>query len=99
MAICPDCGSNQTVKNGHIHNKKQRFKCSDCGRQFIEAPTKKVISQSIKSLIDKLLLERISLAGIARVTGVSEVWLQQYVNALHESVPQQVQVRAKKRVS
>ena len=41
-------------------------------------------------IIDKM---RISLAGIARVTGVSELWLQKYVNAKYESVPQQVNVR------
>ena len=97
MATCPKCGSQYTVKNGHIHNGKNRFKCGDCGRQFVENPTNKVISQSTKDLIDLLLLERISLAGIARVTGVSELWLQKYVNVKYESVPQQVNVRSKKR--
>ncbi|WP_445301584.1 IS1/IS1595 family N-terminal zinc-binding domain-containing protein [Microcoleus sp. MOSTC5] len=43
MPTCPICVSSQTVKNGRIHNGKQRFKCQDCGRQFIEQPTKKVI--------------------------------------------------------
>lgn len=56
-----------------------------------------MISQAKKDLIDKLLLERISLAGIARVAGVSELWLQKYVNAKYESVPQQVQIRSKKK--
>ncbi|PSP26709.1 MAG: hypothetical protein BRC55_00075 [Cyanobacteria bacterium SW_8_48_13] len=32
MPACPICASSQTVKNGHIHNGKQRFKCHDCGR-------------------------------------------------------------------
>ena len=40
-----------------------------------------MIAQDIKDLIDKLLLEKIPLVGIARVTGVSERWLQTYVNA------------------
>ncbi|KJU86076.1 Insertion element protein [Candidatus Magnetobacterium bavaricum] len=31
-------------------------------------------------LIDLLLLERMALAAIVRVTGVSERWLQDYVN-------------------
>ena len=97
MATCPKCGSQYTVKNGHIHNGKNRCKCGDCGRQFVENQTNKLISQSTKDLIDLLLLEIISLAGIARVTGVSELWLQKYVNAKYESVPQQVNVRSKKR--
>ena len=66
MRVCPNCSSQQTVKNGHIHNGKQRFKCHDCSRQFIENPQKKVIDQATRELIDRLLLERISLAGIAR---------------------------------
>jgi transposase-like protein len=97
MPSCPDCTSSQTVKNGHIHNGKQRFKCQDCGRQFVEQPTKKMIDQTTRELIDRLLLERISLAGIARATKVSEQWLQTYVNEKYAQVPRNVQVTPKKR--
>jgi transposase-like protein len=97
MPACPICPSDRTVKNGHIHNGKQRFKCQDCGRQFIEQPTKKVIDQTTRELIDRLLLERISLAGIARATKVSEQWLQTYVNAKYAQVSRIVQVTPKKR--
>ncbi|MBE9192738.1 IS1 family transposase [Gloeocapsopsis crepidinum LEGE 06123] len=43
MLNCPKCTSARTVKNGRIHNGKQRFLCQECGRQFVEQPTKKVI--------------------------------------------------------
>ncbi|MBM0745550.1 IS1 family transposase (plasmid) [Phormidium sp. CLA17] len=97
MPACTLCASSQTVKNGHIHNGKQRFKCQDCGRQFVEQPTKKVIDQATRELIDRLLLERISLAGIARAAQVSEQWLQTYVNEKYAKAPRQVQVPPKKR--
>ena len=97
MPTCPNCASLQTVKNGHIHNGKQRFKCHDCGRQFIEHPTKKVIDPATRALIDRLLLERISLAGIARAAQVSEQWLQTYVNEKYAQVPRTVEVTPKKR--
>jgi len=97
MPDCPLCESSQTVKNGHIHNGKQRFKCHHCGRQFVERPTKKVIDPATRALIDRLLLERISLAGIARAAQVSEQWLQTYVNEKYAKVPRQVQVTPKKR--
>lgn len=97
MPACPICASAKTVKNGRIHNGKQRFKCHDCGRQFIEQPTKKVIDQANRELIDRLLLERISLAGIARAAQVSEQWLQTYVNEKYAQVPRRVQVAQKKR--
>ena len=98
MRVCPNCSSQQTVKNGHIHNGKQRFKCHDCGRQFIENPQKKVIDQITRELIDRLLLERISLAGIARATKVSEQWLQTYVNLKYACVEKTLKVQAQKKV-
>lgn len=58
---------------------------------------KKMIGQETRDLIDKLLLERVSLAGITRVTGVSEQWLQTYVNALYKAVPKEVKVWSKKK--
>jgi IS1 family transposase len=48
-------------------------------------------------LIDKLLLEKISLAGICRTTGVSERWLQYYVNKKLGAVNRQVEVKSKKK--
>ncbi|MGG6295055.1 IS1 family transposase [Leptolyngbya sp. AN02str] len=97
VPCCPSCRSEHVVKNGRIHNGKQNHKCSDCGRQFVQDPQNKVIDEGTKRLIDKLLLEKIPLAGIARVTDVSELWLQQYVNAKYEQVPRQVTVSTKKK--
>lgn len=39
------------------------------------------ISQRTKVLIEKLLLGRFTLAQIAKITGISEQWLQAYVHA------------------
>ena len=52
----------------------------DCGRQFVEHPQAQPNGLDTLSKIKLLLLERISLAGIAHVMGVSESWLQNYVN-------------------
>ena len=43
---------------------KQRFQYHECRRQFLENSTKRVIDPAIRELIDRLLWERISLAGI-----------------------------------
>ncbi len=47
-------------------------------------------------MIDKMLLERLALAGIARITGASERWLQIYVNHKYNEIPQQVEISKKK---
>lgn len=93
--ICPNCGGNETVKNGSLTNGKPKYKCKVCGRQFVENPKKGRISDETKELIDKLLLEKLPLAAIARVTGVSERWLQSYVNKKYEEVKREVEVSKK----
>ena len=89
---CPHCQSERTVKNGSTHNKKQKHKCKDCGRQFVENSTNKTISSETKKKIDGLLLERISLAGIARQVGVSKTLLQDYVNKKSAETPREIKV-------
>jgi IS1 family transposase len=60
-------------------------------------PRHQPISAETRKLIDKLLLEKISLAGISRATGVSERWLQYYVNKKLGAVKRQVEVKSKKK--
>jgi hypothetical protein len=87
MLVCPSCESTRIKLNGHIHNSKQNHCCLDCKRQFVLNPTKKAIPKKDKGLINKLLLEKISLAGIARCADVSEQWLQEHISDLYASCP------------
>ncbi|MBF0224172.1 MAG: IS1 family transposase [Desulfobacterales bacterium] len=90
MIKCPRCNSENIIKNGSIHNGKPKFMCRDCKRQFVENPTNKIIPKETWNLVDKLLLERIPIAGISRVTGISEPWLQKYINEKYENIPQKL---------
>jgi AraC-like DNA-binding protein len=56
------------------------------------------VDGATRQLIDKLLLERLALAAIARVTGVSERWLQMYVNQKFYETPKTSEVTLKNRV-
>jgi transposase-like protein len=96
MPNCPNCHSADVIKNGSIHTGTQKYACKACGRQFVQDPQFRVISDDTKALIDRLLLEKISLAGIARAVQVSEHWLQTYVNEKYRNVPREVRVRSKK---
>ena len=62
-------------------------------------PELKVIDPATKELIDRLLLERLSLVGIARALKVSEQWLQDYVNRKYAQVPRTAQASSKKKES
>ena len=92
---CPECGSPEYVQNGSVRGKP-KCSCKACGRQYTVNPTKKIIPPETWEMVDKLLLEKIPLAGISRVTGISESWLQEYVNKKYESTPREVNVKKKR---
>jgi transposase-like protein len=69
MLRCPDCHTDQVIKNGSIHRGKPKYACKGCGRQFVDDAQWRVISDETTALIDRLLLERISLAGRPSQTG------------------------------
>jgi insertion element IS1 protein InsB len=92
---CPNCGTDDIMKNGTTRRGKQNYKCRDCGRQFVENPQWKRREPDSTTLIDRLLLEKSPLAGIARVLKLSESWLQGYVNQCYEAVPHRVEVLPK----
>jgi transposase len=57
------------------------------------APRHQPLEEETRKLIDKLLLEKRSLAGISRATGVSEKWLEYYLNKKLGAVKRQVEVK------
>lgn len=76
---CPKCGSSYVVKNGSIANGKKKFLCKECLRQFVEHPQNRQISDAEWRIVDRLLLEKISITGITRAVSVSDGWLQEYI--------------------
>lgn len=85
---CPSCQSEKTIKNGHLSSGNQNYKCKNCGRQFVENGSDWFVSEAEKELIKKLLLEKISLAGICRVCGVSKNWILTFIKELYEKLPE-----------
>ncbi|WP_445302082.1 IS1 family transposase [Microcoleus sp. K5-D4] len=98
---CPNCGSEEVSRNGQTRHHKLHYKCRECGRQFVLNPAWKPITKEQKELMSRMLLERISQAGIARVLQVSEDTVQRYVNSQAAAVKKQVEVtpKEKKRLS
>ena len=84
---CPHCASSSVKKNGHTQYGKQNYYCHSCKRQFVEGGQDCFVSDSDKKLINKLLLERISLSGICRACDVSQTWLLNYIKELYSHLP------------
>jgi insertion element IS1 protein InsB len=89
---CPRCQSSKYKKNGHIHNGKQNHQCHDCGRQFVECFEQHLISDNIRALIERLLVERTSLRGICRAVGVHLKWLLGFIVTCFEALPDHLNV-------
>ncbi len=94
---CPNCGSEAVSRNGQTRHRKQNYKCRECGRQFVLNPAWKAITREQQELMQRMLLERISQAGIARVLQVSEDTVQRYVNTQAVVVKKQVSRSTKPR--
>ena len=100
--FCQSCDCEQVVKNGFTHNANQNFLCKSCGRQFVLDSKNEMIEQETLIFtysIDRLLRDMLQLAGIARVSGVSERWLQTYVNTLDRSIKKMWKFGLKKRAT
>ena len=75
---CARCGSHNLRKNGHSAQDRPRYHCKDC--QFY-GTISEVAQQRAERYeqVEKLLLERTSLRGIQRVTGVSRPTLSKLI--------------------
>jgi insertion element IS1 protein InsB len=89
---CPQCGVSHIKGNGYTYYGKQNYRCKDCDRQFVEDSQR--ISGEMKGLIKVLLLERLSLRGICRVTGVSLTWLLDFIAEVYAESPDDLNVKA-----
>ena len=47
-------------------------------RQFVLNPRNRLVTEERKKLIDRLPVERLSIAAIYKVSGISQTWIQTY---------------------
>jgi transposase len=87
--VCKKCGSNSYVKNGFIRGK-QRYKCNnlECGCNFTDTPPRGK-PESLKSLVSLLYaVGGVSLNGLSRIFGVSDVSIGRWVKASADKIPE-----------
>jgi len=83
MDNCYHCNSTHIKKNGHAPNQKQQYYCNSCNKGFIERPEDTNIN-----LIRKMLLEKISLRGIARVLDISLSFILRILTEIYAEIPE-----------
>jgi len=76
MERCPDCGSSDTIKYGKNNKGVQKYRCKDCGRQFVEHEVE--VCQMLGDLYDQFPDKAKLIAVVASRTMVS-VFLVRYI--------------------
>lgn len=84
---CPHCASFNLKKNGKTSNKKQKYMCKDCRKQFITQYDYQGCRPFIRSLILKMTLNGSGIRDISRVLGISTNTVQKHLLKQAEKVP------------
>jgi transposase-like protein len=86
MIKCKHCGSNSGVKNGRTDNKKQRYKCKECGKVFRQGDTRQKYSFEQKLRVLRWYLDGAGISSISRNEGISTPliikWLRSFAKIL-----------------
>ena len=68
---CPHCSSFNLKKNGKTPNKKQKYRCRECAKQFILDYQYQGCRQSVRSLIVPMTMNSSGIRYISRVLHIS----------------------------
>ena len=75
---CPKCGLDKNVKAGFNADKKQRYKCKECGCFFTRSNPKGESIEKKRQAIH-MYLEGVGFRAIGRILKVSHVTVQDWV--------------------
>jgi transposase-like protein len=76
--ICKECGANEYVKNGFVLGV-QRYKCKECGTNFIEGDKRQKYTTHDHLKVIKLYLENCGIRTIERLTGVRNSQISKWI--------------------
>ena len=86
---CPKCRSHSIKKNGKTSNKKQRYRCLRCFRQFITNYTYQGCRQDIRSLILPMTMNGSGVRDISRVLSISPQTVSKSLRHQADLLPKQ----------
>ncbi len=81
------------VTNGPVHNSKQNYQYHDWGRQCVQCCEPYLLAEDQRGLIERLLVERISIRGIGRAVGVQLKGLLGFLVQCVQAFPDHVHVQ------
>jgi insertion element IS1 protein InsB len=82
----PKCGSENLVRNGHDYKGDQKYHCKSCGRYGTLA-AQVGYEEAVHRQVQRAVLERASLCGIARIFGLSRRTLARWLERWGACLP------------
>lgn len=86
IITCPVCSSLNIKKNGISKQRKQRYRCRSCGRQFILKYTYRAYLKYIRELIVPMCLNGSGIRDISRVLQVSATTVMKLIRHQAETL-------------
>lgn len=84
---CPACSSLNIKKNGINKQTKQRYRCNDCGKQFILKYSYRAYLKQIRELIVPMCLNGSGIRDTARVLRVSATTVMRVISEQAKRLP------------
>ena len=84
---CPHCSSFNLKKNGKTKNKKQKYRCHDCRRQFITDYAYQGCRPVIRSLIVPMTVHGSGIRDISQVLSISTNTVLKTIRAAAQELP------------
>jgi IS1 family transposase/DNA-directed RNA polymerase subunit RPC12/RpoP len=78
---CPRCASLHVKKNGTTANGKQKYRCTNCRRQFITDYTYRGCQSFIRELVVPMTMNSSGIRDIARVLSISTQTVMKTIRA------------------
>jgi IS1 family transposase/transposase-like protein len=84
---CPACSSLNIKKNGTNKQTKQRYRCNDCGKQFILKYSYRAYLKYVRELVVPMCLNGSGIRDTARVLRVSATTVMKLIREQAENLP------------
>ena len=90
---CAYCKSERIVKNGKSNQGKQRYKCKECDRIFVENPQRRHYPKELKEIAIRLFTDGVEIAVIARSLKVLYETVRSWIRNAGEKAIKKIEAR------
>ncbi|MGI4791049.1 MAG: IS1/IS1595 family N-terminal zinc-binding domain-containing protein [Janthinobacterium lividum] len=84
VIACRHCHSQNVIRHGKDMADRQRFRCHDCHRTFLQQPNPRTHSVAFQQRVLAAYQERASMRGVCRLFGIGRNTLSKWLKKSRE---------------